>query len=110
MTSGSAWSRQTPDFTEIITPTFDNITPVTLVKDGFLPVTLPASEPLPNTGSSVFYHKLPTQYAAQWFVDIQRELPQDMVWIVGYQGSSSSYLLYRFQHQFPGTSSNDPSP
>lgn len=102
VTEGAAWSRQTPDFTEIITPTFDNITPVTLVKDGFLPVTLPASEPLPNTGATAFYQKRPTQYAVQWFVDIQRELPQDMVWIVGYQGSSTSNMQYRLDINFPG--------
>ncbi len=92
---GTVWARQAPDFTEIATPSFDRVTPVTLIKDGFLPVTLPAEEALPNTGSTVNYTKRPNQYAAQWFVDIQRELPHDIVWIVGYQGSSSNYLSYR---------------
>ncbi|MXY69793.1 MAG: TonB-dependent receptor [Acidobacteriia bacterium] len=102
VTDGSAWSRQVPDFTEIITPTFDNITPVTLVKDGFLPVTLPAAEPLPNTGASASYRSQPTQYASQWFIDIQRELPENTVWIIGYQGSATSFLQYRFDINNPG--------
>ncbi|MDE0261897.1 MAG: TonB-dependent receptor [Bryobacterales bacterium] len=102
VTDGSAWSRQVPDFTEIITPTFDNITPVTLVKDGFLPVTLPAEEPLPNTGASASYRSQPTQYASQWFIDIQRELPENTVWIIGYQGSATSFLQYRFDINNPG--------
>ncbi len=102
VTDGSAWSRQVPDFTEIITPTFDNITPVTLVKDGFLPVTLPAAEPLPNTGASASYRSQPTQYASQWFIDIQRELPENTVWIIGYQGSSTHFMQYRFDINNPG--------
>ena len=102
VTDGSAWSRQVPDFTEIITPTFDNITPVTLVKDGFLPVTLPAAEPLPNTGASASYQSQPTQYASQWFIDIQRELPENTVWIIGYQGSSTHFMQYRFDINNPG--------
>lgn len=102
VTDGSAWARQTPDFTEIATPTFDNVTPVTLVRDGFLPVTLPAAEPLPNTGASASYQKMPSQYAAQWFIDIQRQLPAEMVWSVGYQGSSTSHLVYRLDVNNPG--------
>ena len=102
VTDGSAWSRQVPDFTEIITPTFDNITPVTLVKDGFLPVTLPAAEPLPNTGASASYRSQPTQYASQWFIDIQRELPENTVWIICYQGSSTHFMQYRFDINNPG--------
>ena len=102
VTNGSAWSRQVPDFTEIITPTFDNITPVTLVKDGFLPVTLPAEKPLPNTGASASYRSQPTQYASQWFIDIQRELPENTVWIIGYQGSSTHFMQYRFDINNPG--------
>ena len=102
VTDSSAWARQVPDFTEIITPTFDRITPVTFVRDGFLPVTLPAEEALPNTGATARYQRQPTQYATQWFFDIQRELPQDMVWIIGYQGSATSRLAYRLNINHPG--------
>ena len=102
VTAGTGRGRQAPDFTEVIIPTFDRITPVTFVKDGFLPVKLPADEPLPFTSAYAAYRKLPTQYVAQWFADVQRELPQDMVWIVGYQGSSSSYLTYFRDLNFAG--------
>jgi hypothetical protein len=102
VTGGSAWGRQAPDFTEIITPTFDRITPVTRVQDGFLPVTLPTPEALPNTGASSFYPDKPNNYSVQWFADIQRELPQNMVWSIGYQGSSTSFLQYRLNINHPG--------
>ncbi|MBI1354816.1 MAG: hypothetical protein GC160_10745 [Acidobacteria bacterium] len=106
VTMGTVWSRQTPDFTEIATPSLDNITPVTLVKDGFLPVTLPAAEPLPNTGATASYRRQPTQHSAQWFFDVQRELAGDMVWVIGYQGSSTSNILYSLDVNNPGP---DPS-
>jgi hypothetical protein len=102
VTGGSVWSRQTPDFTEITTPTFDNITPVTLVKDGFLPVTLPATEPLPNTGANASYQRQPTQYSGQWFLDVQRELAGNMVWVIGYQGSSTKHIQYSLDINNPG--------
>jgi len=34
----------------------------------------------------------PTQYSTQWFLDLQRELPGDMLFAVGYQGSKSTHL------------------
>jgi hypothetical protein len=86
------WSNQTPDFTEVVTPTFDNITPVTRVRDGFLPVQLPASAPVPNTNISVSKDIYPTQYASQWFFDIQREV-KDILFQVGYQGAKATQLF-----------------
>jgi hypothetical protein len=102
VTNASSWTRQTPDFTEITTPTFDNITPVTFVRNGFLPVTLPAAEPLPNTGANASYRRLPNQYSGQWFLDIQRELAGDIVWVVGYQGSSTTKIDYGLDINNPG--------
>ena len=38
----------------------------------------------------------------QWFLDVQRELPSDMVWIIGYQGSATRHLIYRLDVNNPG--------
>jgi hypothetical protein len=92
LTSESArWINQTPDFTEVITPT-NNIVPAAIVRDGFAPVVLPAKEPVPGTNIEVSRDEYPNQYASQWFLDIQRELPGDMLFVIGYQGAKSTHL------------------
>ncbi len=106
---GSGWENQAPDFTEVTTPTLDRVTPVTLVKDGFLPVKLPADKALPFTDAFSIYRGTPTQYVGQWFADVQRKLPHDMVWVVGYQGSSSSHLSYIRDLNFAGPHSTIPA-
>jgi len=82
---------QTPDFTEVVLNTPDNIRPVTLVRNGFIPVQLPAAAPVPNTNVSVSLDDYPTQYASQWFFDIQRQLGEVLV-AVGYQGAKATHL------------------
>ena len=92
LTSESArWINQTPDFTEVITNT-NNIVPAAIVNNGFTPVTLPAAAPVPGTNIEVSRDEYPNQYAAQWFFDVQRELPGDILLAVGYQGASSTHL------------------
>jgi hypothetical protein len=92
LTSESArWINQTPDFTEVVTPT-NNIVPAAIVRNGFAPVTLPASAPVPGTNLEVSRDEYPNQYASQWFFDIQRELPGDILVAVGYQGAKATHL------------------
>ena len=92
LTSESArWVNQTPDFTEVIVNT-DNIQPAALVRDGFAPVKLPAEAPVPGTGVEVSRDEYPNQYASQWFLDLQRELPGDILFAVGYQAAKATHL------------------
>ena len=82
---------QTPDFTEpIVNGT--NIAAAALVKDGFAPVDLPAKAPVAGTNIEASYDALPNQYSSQWFLDVQRELPGDILLVVGYQGTKSTHL------------------
>ncbi len=93
ITSESArWINQTPDFTEVVTPT-NNIVPAAIVRDGFAPVTLPAKAPVPGTNLEVSREEYPNQYASQWFFDVQRELPGDILFGLGYQGAKSTHLF-----------------
>jgi hypothetical protein len=92
LTSESArWINQTPDFTEVVTPT-NNIVPAAIVKDGFSPVTLPAAAPVPGTNVEVSRDEFPNQYASQWFFDIQREFPGDILFAAGYQGAKATHV------------------
>ena len=75
---------------------FDNNQPRSLTsfftKDGFPPSTRAG---LPRAGLNVQVKKdgvWPSFYAAQWFFDIQRELPGDTLLTVGYNGSSTSQI------------------
>jgi Carboxypeptidase regulatory-like domain len=92
LTSETArWINQTPDFTEVIV-NGTNTTQAAFVKDGFTPVELPAKAPVSGTNIEVSYDKLPNQYSTQWFFDLQRELPGDLLFVGGYQGTKSTHL------------------
>lgn len=92
LTSESArWINQTPDFTEVII-NGTNTAQAAFVKEGFAPVVLPAKAPVPGTNIEASYDELPNQYSSQWFLDVQRELPGDVLFVVGYQGSKSTHL------------------
>jgi len=102
LTSESArWINQTPDFTEVVTNT-NNITPAAIVRDGFSPVTLPARAPVAGTNLEVSRDEYPNQYASQWFFDVQRELPGDILLAVGYQGAKATFLYQGRNINFGG--------
>lgn len=102
---GVGWTNQTPDFTEVITPS-NNIVPAAVVSDGFPRVQLPAETPVPNTRVNANMPKRLNQYSTQWYFDIQRELPGEIVWVLGYEGSKTSQLPYYMDINNPGP---DPS-
>jgi hypothetical protein len=91
-TEAARWHNLTPDFTEVVLNTTDNVTPTTLVKDGFTPVQLPAPAPVPNTNVTTTKDSFPNQYASQWFFDVQREFG-DMLFELGYQGAKATHLF-----------------
>ncbi len=75
---------------------FDNAQPrdisTFLTKNGFPPSTRAG---LPRAGLNVNIKTegvWPSFYAAQWFLDLQRELPGDTLLTVGYNGSSTSQI------------------
>ncbi|MFN7931951.1 MAG: carboxypeptidase regulatory-like domain-containing protein [Bryobacteraceae bacterium] len=86
------WVNQTPDFTEVTTPS-DNITPAAVVRDGLPIVQLPARAPVANTGVNTRSPNFVTQYSTQWFFDLQQELPGSIVMTLGYQGTKSTKLF-----------------
>src|SRR5262249_13677009 len=79
---------QAPDFVEVSLSTLDRVTPRLILKDGFPAVQLPAtSVPGPaNVGINSQQAKVPDQYSAQWFFELQRELPYDLLTTITYAG------------------------
>lgn len=100
------WARaqnQAPDFIEIGFGTLDRINPRLLLKDGFPPVTLPATEvPGPNSvGITASNRFLPTQYSLQYFFDVQRELPMDTLFTIGFSGNGTRHMLGSLNYNIP---------
>jgi hypothetical protein len=60
------------------------------VQDGF--PDLPVGQVPRGTGITVFPDFLPTLYAGQWFLDVQRTLPGDFLLTVGYNGTAGTHL------------------
>ena len=44
---------------------------------------------------------MPDQYSTQWFFDIQRELPFDVLATVGYQGNGTHHMLISMDYDLP---------
>jgi len=70
-----------------------------LVKNGF-PEIPDGSWPA-DTTVSTSYSYLPTFYASQWFLDLQRELPWDTLVTIGYNGTASAHLATTLNLNLP---------
>lgn len=92
-----------PDFVEVSFATLDRIHPQLILQDGFPAVQLPATEvPGPaKVGINVQPEYLPAQYSEQWFFDIQRELPFDLLTTIGYEGNGTHHMLGSINYNLP---------
>jgi len=97
------WINQSPDFVEYSLATVDRINPLATLSGGFPAVTLPAtSVPGPaSVGINVQAAKMPDQYSQQWFFDVQRELPLDILMTVDYSGNGARRLIYGLDYNLP---------
>jgi hypothetical protein len=85
---------QPPDFTELGFPTDRLFEPGLIVREGFPTGLLPTTEIQQNVAVKTALEYMPSQYASQWFVDVQRELPLDTVATLSYIGSSSKHMVW----------------
>ncbi len=109
------WARfqnQSPDFIEIGFGTIDRINPRLTLSGGFPAVTLPATEvPGPNSvGVTSSSRYLPAQYSQQWFFDVQRELPFDILLTLGYNGNGTRKMLANVNYAIPFNIEPSPVP
>ena len=84
---------QAPAFTEISFPTDRLLQPALIVSQGFPAGLLPATKLQPNVGAKSGYPFIPSQSAAEWFFDVQRQLPLDSVATISYTGSGTHHLM-----------------
>lgn len=99
----SRWMNQSPDFVEYSFATLDRINPLLVLQDGFPAVQLPATEvPGPaKVGINSQSPNMPDQYSEQWFFDVQRELPYDMLMTLGYTGIGAHKLIVGLDYDLP---------
>jgi hypothetical protein len=88
------FSNQPPEFSEISFPTDRLFQPALVVREGFPPGLLPATSIQQNVTVKTATPFMPSQYTSQWFVDVQRELPLNMVATVSYLGTSSKHMVW----------------
>jgi len=69
----------------------DRINPVARLSVGFPDLPVGTTIP-PDTSINVAAIRKPTTYSQQWFLDVQRSLPLEVVLTVGYAGSGTRHL------------------
>jgi hypothetical protein len=68
------------------------ITPVAILKTGF--PDLPVGTTIPDNSSiDLYYIDRQTAYSQQWFLDVQRNLPLDIVLTLGYAGAGTRHIF-----------------
>jgi hypothetical protein len=109
------WARgqnQAPDFVEVSFATIDRINPRMTLSSGFPAVQLPATTvPGPQLVAAESDNRfLPAQYSNQWFFDVQRELPGDVLFTLGYNGNEAHKLLTSLNYALPYDVAPSPVP
>ncbi len=97
------FKNQAPDFVEYSFSTIDRINSRLILKNGFPAIQLPAtSVPGPQSVQiNAQQSYMRTQYSEQWFLDVQRELPFDVLLTVGYNGNGSHQLFTNLNYNLP---------
>jgi hypothetical protein len=83
-----------PDFSEFSFPTDRLFQPALVIREGFPSGLLPATTVQQNVGVKTARPYMPSQYASQWFFDVQRELPLDSVVTLSYIGTSTKHMVW----------------
>jgi hypothetical protein len=99
----SRFKNQVPDFVEYSFSTVDRINPRLILKNGFPSIQLPASS-VPGPQSVAINSQqnyMRNQYSEQWFFDLQRELPFDVLMTLGYSGNGSHELYTSRNYNLP---------
>jgi hypothetical protein len=91
---GARFFNQPPNFTEISFPTDKLFSPALVVARGFPAGLLPASAVQQNVSVSTAQPFKPNQYTIEWFLDVQRQLPGQVVVTGSYIGEGARQLAY----------------
>ena len=88
------FANQPPDFTEISLQTDRLVQPAMIVRNGFPTGLIPTTVTQENVTVKTAVAYMPTQYAMQWFADIQRSLPFQTVLTVSYLAAEARHLVW----------------
>jgi outer membrane receptor protein involved in Fe transport len=83
-----------PEFTEISLQTDRLVQPAMVVKNGFPTGLLPTTVIQENVTVKTAIPYMPSQYAMQWFADIQRQLPFQTVFTLSYLAAEARHLVW----------------
>jgi len=78
-----------PDFTEITFPSDRLLQPASVVAKGFPTGLIPATTVQENVFVNTAPRFIPNQYSMQWFADVQRQLPGQIVLTLSYVGNGN---------------------
>ena len=78
-----------PEFTEVTFPSDRLLQPARIVANGFPAGLIPASTVQENVFVNTAPRYIPSQYSMQWFTDLQREVPGNIVFTLSYLGNGN---------------------
>jgi hypothetical protein len=91
---GARFFNQPPNFTEISFPTDKLFSPSLIVSQGFPAGLLPTTVVRQNSSVSTAQPQKPNQYSMEWFLDMQRQLPGQVVVTASYLGEGVRQLAF----------------
>ena len=91
---GARFFNQPPNFTEISFPTDKLFSPALVVSQGFPAGLFPTTTLQANSSVSTAQPKKPNQYTIEWFLDVQRQLPGQIVFTASYLGEGMRNLAF----------------
>ena len=91
---GARFFNQPPNFTEISFPTDKLFSPSLIVSQGFPAGLLPTSVVRQNSSVTTAQPQKPNQYSLEWFFDLQRQLPGQVVVTASYLGEGVRQLAF----------------
>jgi hypothetical protein len=92
---------QSPDYDAISIKGNKTTKPAGLLADGFPPQDFNSGVIPADVNANVAEHYLPTQYAMQWFGDVQQQMGKDTVFTLSYLGSGTRHLVIEVDQNQP---------
>ncbi len=91
---GARFFGQPPAWTEISFPTDKLFSPALIVSHGFPVGVVPTTVVQQNSSVNVAQANKPNQYTAEWFFDLQRQLPGQIVVTASYMGEGARDIAW----------------
>ena len=91
---GARYFIEPPTWTELSLPTDRLFQPAMVVSQGFTPGLFPVTTVQANSSVITAQEKKPNQYTLEWFFDVQRQLPGNIVVTASYMGEGARDIAW----------------